>query len=106
MRAPAETPLAKLARSDDPASAMREFQAANPKATWNAYCGHYNSLVGTVSASANRAPPPGLCAQQLHPGLFDTLCAMNRGRTPSADETRGIIAGVQTAHTAPWGPPR
>jgi hypothetical protein len=100
-----ETPLAKMARSKDPVAMMREYQAANPNAPWGAYTAHYNSLVGTVNASAKPAPP--LSAQQLQPGLFETLLSMNRGRAPSADETQTLINGLQTPRSAfPWGPPR
>jgi len=100
-----ETPLAKMARLDDPGAVMREYQAANPTAPWSSYVAHYTSLVGTVNASAN--PPPPLSAQHLQPGLFDTLLTMNKGRTPSSRETQEIINGLQAPRSnLPWGPPR
>ena len=79
--------------------AMQAFQHGNPTALWKDYRTHYTSLAGTVNASANyteRADDlPELNAQQLHPGLFDTMMHMNKGRIPAQQETQTMIDSMR-----------
>ena len=92
---------------------MTQFRADNPKALWTECDSlfrkhmHSSSMHGVVNASngstskpwsrqelANPADQPALNAMHLQPELFDMICSMNTGRTPTPEETSAIMKAV------------
>lgn len=103
---------AKVAKHQDIAACMQAFQRENPSAVWRDYRNHFESLAGTVSASAARLgyaqePHAGgaeLSAQQLYPDMFADITRMNKGRMITGDETRALVDAMRQHDARPAGP--
>jgi phage head maturation protease len=91
VNASAEEKMPRLAQTI--VESMRDYKDGNPSALWKDYRQHYTALTGTVNASA--ADIPELNAQQLHPGLFDQLMHMNKGRMPAAHEIQNMYDSMR-----------